>query len=281
METTYRVIKKEITLESINDSIDIWFFGDVHRFTPSCDVSEWKDFLKRSKPEKNTYYIGMGDYNEFAASGERKIMKGDKVHETTREKFDYWAEKENRAFASEVKQMRGRLLGLVHGNHSWEFMNGKNSTEDLAERLQTEYLGWLCYFRLILKYASHRIACDMVLCHGKAGGKLKGTSINQVSDLKMIFPFANIFCMGHNHDKGVWPDSILYYDKDSGKIKQKVQMLCRSGSFKRAYNPDTSGYEIGRLLRPANLGAIKLTLRMKRDQSNGLDLLNLDIESTV
>jgi len=283
LETTYKVLKNTINLEGVNDYVDIWFFGDVHRFTPSCDTERWKWFLKKAAqgdPNK-TYYFGMGDYNEFAATGEKRIMTGEKIHETTLQKFDELAERENRAFASEIKQMRGKLLGLVHGNHSWNFLNGKNSTEDLAERMGCEYLGWLCYYHLTLMIGNKAVTADFVLCHGKAGGKLKGNSINQVTDLKSIFPLATVYCMGHNHDRGAWPDSVLYWDSQTGAIKQKRQFYCRSGSFKRAYTPDTSGYEIGRLLRPADLGAIKLRFSVHREQKNNEDRMILYIESVV
>lgn len=283
MDFQFKVVKKEITLKSFTENIDLIFFGDVHRDTSSCDVDRWKYFLKRSSEIKNpnTYYIGMGDYNDFASTSEKKIIADSGLHDTTREMLDMVAERENRLFAREIKHMRGKLLGFVHGNHSWNFMNGKNSTEDLADRMQTDYLGWICYYHITINVQGKKISFDMVLCHGRAGGKLAGSAINQVEDLKRIFPLADIYCMGHDHNRGAWPVSVLHWDKYTMSIKQKRQYLCRSGAFKKGYSENSSGYEIARLFRPSDLGTIRLNISVHRLDNEDVRGMVLDIESIV
>ena len=128
--------------------------------------------------------------------------------------------------------------------------------------------------------AHTNISMDIVPCHGKAGGKLAGTTINQVEDLKRIFPVADIYVMGHDHQRGAWPKSILLAD-DRGNIKQKRQFLARSGSFKKGYVDGVSGYEVGRLLTPSDLGAIIFSVSVHRDQKDGGDRYILDIKATI
>ena len=65
------------------------------------------------------------------------------------------------------------------------------------------------------------------------------------------------------------------------KLKQKRQFLCRSGSFKKAYTADSSSYEVGRLLKPSDLGALKLTIGFHRDSSDGKDIVITDITAEV
>ena len=285
MDYTFKEVSKTIHFRDFDDYINVWLFGDVHRETKACDVERWKWFLKKAAkddPEK-TYYIGMGDYHDFASTSEKKQLRGDKVHETTDDTLDFLAEKHNRDFAGEIKQMQGKLLGLIHGNHSWLFLNGKNSTEDLAERMQCEYLGWLCHLKLTFIFGSPNTRrtqnVHFILCHGKAGGKLLGTSINQVEDMKKVIPAADVYAMGHDHQRGAWPTSILDISAGGGNLKQKRQYICRTGSFKKAYTVDTSSYEASRLLRPADLGAIKLIINFHRDQSKGRDIIITDIHS--
>lgn len=289
MQTLYKVVNRVIELDSYNDSIDLWLFGDIHRDTSACDVDRFKYFLSKAKktdPE-HTYYLGMGDYHDFASTSEEKHLKAGKIHETTMEAIEEMVQRKNRAFSIECNQMRGRLLGLVDGNHNWTFTNGKTSTDDLAERLGTQSLGWLSHITISFKFKGHNTirAVHLVVCHGKAGGKLLGTSINQVTDLKTVFPVADIYAMGHNHDRGAWPASILYPVNSSktgqAKLKQKRQFFCRSGSFKKAYVDNTSTYEAGRLLRPADLGALRLTIGFHRDYSNGNDEMITDIEAHI
>jgi hypothetical protein len=279
METFFKEKRKEITLKSITDITPIWFWGDVHRDTASCDIDRWRWFLKKSAEDKDAYYMGLGDYHDFASSREQKVLSRDVMHETTMQTFDEHVQRENRKFASEIKHMKGRLLGLIDGNHNWRFANGVTASEDLANRMECEHLGWLCHYTLNFIIGKKIQNVHIVACHGRAGGKRIGTSINQVEDLKAIFPIADIYVFGHNHDRGAWPVDILY-PTGHGLIKQKRQFLCRSGSFKKAYVPETSSYEIGRLLRPADLGALKLNIGFHRDQKEG-DRVITDITAVI
>ncbi len=287
METIYKVVRKEIILENFDDYIDLWFWGDVHRDTKSCDVERWLHFLSKAKKEDigKTWYMGLGDYNDFASDREQKklLKEGYALHETTMENIHDLVERQNRKFAGEIKQMNGKLLGLIDGNHNWRFPNGVTASEDLSNRMGCEHLGWICYFTIKLKIKNinkyHNI--DIVACHGRGGGKRAGASINQVEDLKGIFPLADIYVMGHDHQLWVRPMDVLWKPREISSLKQKTQYLCRSGSFKKAYTPNTSGYEIGRLLKPATLGALKLRIGIRRVRIGGQDRMVPDISATI
>jgi len=285
METIYTVHQSEIRLKSFKDHVNLWFFGDVHRDASGCDKERWKWFLRKSAEDDpaKTYYMGMGDYHDLASAREQTHLNRDALHETTMESLDDLVEKNNRGFAKEIKHMRGKLLGLVDGNHNWRFPNGVTASEDLANRMGCEHLGWLCHYTITFRLGTKSQNVYIVACHGRAGGKRIGTSINQVEDMKTIFPMADIYIMGHNHDRGAWPIDILYPSR--GKtgvvaIKQKRQFLCRSGSFLKAYEKDRSNYATGRLLRPADLGALKLQVGFHRDKEGG-DRIITDIQAII
>lgn len=282
METIYTTHRAEIPV-SFSDTIGIWFWGDVHRDAVSCDEKRWKWFLDRSAKDdpRYTYYMGMGDYHDLASAREQQKLTRDHLHETTMETLDELVEQRNRKFSEEIKQMRGRLLGMIDGNHNWRFPNGTTASEDLANRMGCPHLGWLTHYTLTFQFPGKKSqAVYIVACHGRAGGKRVGTSINQVEDMKVIFPMADIYVMGHNHDRGAWPVDILYPNQ-YGEMKQKRQFLCRSGSFKKAYETGKSAYEVGRLLRPADLGALKLNISFHRDQGDGRDRIVTDIEAII
>jgi hypothetical protein len=291
LETIYKVKTKTIELHSIKDKIKLWFFGDIHRFTRSCDEERWKWFLKKAKEtqDANTYFCGMGDYLNFASSKEQQIIHSGGLHGDTIEDFDDLVQKRNRVLAAEMAFMKPNVLGLVEGNHSWTFKDGKTSTDDLAERLLTDSLGWLCHYTLKVNFkytkeSEKHLNIYILACHGKAGGKTAGASVNQLDDVARIFPLSDIIVQGHDHQRFARPVSILIpvFDKSGEvRLKQKRQFLCRAGSFKKAYNPDSSGYEVGRLLRPADLGALLLTVGFHRDLKGGKDFITTDIVATV
>ena len=278
METIYTTHHHDIHLDSITTVTPIWFWGDVHRDAVGCDVDRWKWFLQKSAKEE-ALFMGMGDYHDLASAREQKHLNRDALHETTMETIDELVERRNREFCTEIKHMKGKLLGLIDGNHNWRFPNGVTASEDLANRMGCPHLGWLTHYSIKFNLTGGKIQfVDIVACHGKAGGKRVGNSINQIEDLKSVFPIADIYVMGHNHDRGAWPVDILYRSKND--IKQKRQFLCRSGSFLKGYTEGTSNYVTGRLLRPADIGALRLNISFHRDLTDG-DRIITDIEAVI
>lgn len=285
MDNIYTNYQRKIELKSLSDKVNIWFFGDVHRDAEACDADRWKWFLERSQKDdpENTYYFGMGDFNDYASYTERKHIKNGELHETTIAKFDRMAKEDVEFIADEMKHMKGKMLGLIEGNHTWEFTSGQTATELLCERMESPYLGWLTHYTISFSFPGGKgLNVYIVACHGKAGGKRVGASINQLEDMKTIFPAADIYAMGHNHDRGAWPVDVLLpvTGKSGVKIKQKRQFLCRSGSFLKAYEKGKGGYVTNRLLRPADLGALKLTIGFHRDYTDG-DRIITDIEAII
>lgn len=283
METVFTNHYFNIELDKESDVTKLWFFGDVHAGCAGFDEDRFDYFLKRSAAEdsNDTFYVGMGDYFDFASSSEQGHIKAGKIHETTMALFDEVVEKGVRKFAKKCMQMRGKMIGLVEGNHSWTYQNGNTATKDMAERLDTKELGWLSHvtldFHIKNRGRSHMVT--MILCHGKAGGKLMGNSLNQVEDLKRIFPAADIYVMGHDHQRFAVPSSIILplFKNKRTYLKQKRQYSCRSGSFLKAYTENKSEYVTGRLLKPSDLGAIKLEIRFHRDD----DMLITDISAVI
>ena len=269
----------------VND-LELFMFGDIHRDTKSCDVDRFRKYIAESKKfnQDKCLYLGLGDYIDFASASEKKKLLSAGLHETTIDKFDRIAMRDIKGLAAEMDHMKGHMIGVIGGNHAWNFANGKNSDEVLAEEMKTKYLGWLSYIRLIIGGTSRRVASfDIVACHGKAGGKLLGSSINQVDDLRKIFPFANLFVMGHDHRLSATPAVILYAEDVSGgiRIKQKEQRLCRSGSFKKTYMVDDGGYEIGKLYTPSILGGLHASIKLARNCSSGVDYIETAIKVHV
>ena len=276
-----------IDLPSHTDKATIWFFGDVHRDLPNCDVDRWKRFLKQAREDDNaehTYYFGMGDYHDFASAKENKKLRDGQLHDQTVEAISELVQKRNRGFAMEIKQMRGRIIGLIGGNHTWILDNGITSDEDLANRMGCEYLGWLSFVNLRLRVAGGKgLNFPVVACHGLGGGRVLGSQVRKVEDLFQVFPTASIYIMGHDHSRGAWPQSRLIpaYGKDGEiTIKQDRQLFCRSGSFMRAYMEDESSYPVGKLMRPSDLGALRIDISLDRTTKNRVETLNREMQVT-
>ena len=293
MEYTYKT--KQITIPcQLNDKHKLIPFGDVHRDTLGCDEDRWQWFLKKSETttieNPSTWFLSMGDTHDFGSFSEVKKIKASALHQTTMEKFDMMAQEDNRKFCQEIGFMRGKMLGFIEGNHGWVMSDGKTANEDLAERMGSESLGWLCHYTLNFvfkdrggsgKYTTQNVY--IVACHGKAGGKTAGNSVNQVDWMRNIFPAADIYIMAHDHERWVRPVNVLMpvIAKGGIKLKQKRQLLCRSGSFLKGYHDGASSYTVAGLFRPSDLGSIQIDISFHRDQRDGEDRIITDIHGIV
>lgn len=262
-------------------------FGDVHRDVALCDVDRWNAFLERCKADDDQYtrYILMGDPCDFASYSERHILLNRNLHDTTKNKLELSAQDDTDRFIKEISFMRGRMIGVVAGNHHWEYQDGTNSDQRIARLMKTKYLGDISYTVLMLDAYNKRVRVDIVAAHGKAGGKTAGATINQVDDLRRIFPVADIYLCGHDHKRGVWPESTLVVvsNKKRGElvIKQKRQLLCRTGSFLRGYVDGETSYVADRYLRPSELGTIKIEIKLKYERCDGKRFFYADIHASI
>jgi hypothetical protein len=207
-------------------------------------------------------------HTDLASTKERDVFAD--LHDSSTEDLDSIMLDRCRELAGEIAFMRGKLLGMIEGNHYWLFSTGKHtgktSTRVLCELLDCPYLGSLCYLDLSLHNKTSGITVGIVATHGKSGGKLMGTPINQVDDLSRIFPSADIYLMGHDHSRGGLPRSSLYVSSKHGKchLHQRRQWFARTGSFLKGYEQGVQSYIVDRLLRPSDLGIVRFTIEVAR-----------------
>jgi hypothetical protein len=259
-------------------------FGDIHYDSAACARGEFRKFLAAAAKLENPYYIGIGDYLDFASSSERKVLRRGELHEGTLERLDRMAMADLEDFAGVCRQMRGRTVGLIAGNHDWTFADGTSGTDRLAKILGGESWGYVAGLQLSLqknqKGHGTSFSVPAVFCHGKAGGKLIGTSINQVDRLAEIFPGCLIYGMGHDHQRGGFPTSALRIGANHGvpKLVDFEYWLVRCGSFLRSYQAGAESYAARRLLRPSSLGGVSIEMTIThRGASKITDTLRIRV----
>lgn len=297
MTTTHEMTPKTlwypIHTKKLGDKIRIRFLGDVHYSAPGCDRDAFNSVLDMWKEDnENAFYITMGDLNDFASASEKKALMD--VHESTLHTFNDVARAQCDELCEKLMFMKGKFIGSVEGNHSWVFqdMGGISSDQYVAQRLGGYWLGGLGVIRLLAIAKSKKYSVDMALHHGKSGGQTVGNSFNQVDKMRNVVD-ADIYVMGHNHQIGAVPGHSILRIKDPANVGDKTKpitdlgfrernvWLGRSGSFLRSYADGRPGYAVKSLYSPAQLGALEVTIQVRRNCKNGQDTMYHVINGSV
>lgn len=246
------------------------FFGDVHRDSPNHADGAWQDFLRYARGLKDAYFFGMGDYVDSASTSERACLSRADLHESTAGHLLDIAAAKVSLLAKELSFMRGpRLVGMLNGNHFFNFPDGTNTDQKLCGLLGCKYLGVSSFVRLSIDFSGAHTSLDIWAHHGSGAGRLVGGSINRVDQMREHAE-ADIYCMGHDHKRGVWPATPrLYLDTakrvpDSLRLRQRQQWLIRSGSFLKSYDDGEVNYNVDAGRGPCSLGHVELIVTPTR-----------------
>lgn len=265
-------------------------FGDIHLGSYMHDAWHWHRFLKWAKTKERAHFLGMGDYFDLASTSERKIVHDTNLHESTLDTFESFSMGQILKAAKEMEFMRGRIIGMIEGNHYFQFKDGTTSTQKLCGLLNCKYLGVASFIRLSVqrKSSSSRAALDILAHHGKGSGRLLGSGINTVQQMGEVGQ-ADIYLMGDNHQK-----SLAYSDKlrlvGDGKglhVRSRKQLFCRTGSFLKGYEDGKASYVTDKFLNPTNLGVVKIEITPRRidegrgKEGNRYDEFYLDIHASL
>jgi hypothetical protein len=259
-------------------------FGDIHRFAKLCSEPQWFKFLDISKKIENALFLGMGDYDDFMSTSERKEMHMISLHDQTIRTIEETILTHTEQIATELSFMKGKLIGLIDGNHYAILQSGITTTQYLCQKLSSNYLGKGCAFiRLSFAYGKKRACLDLFIHHGKGSAKQVGSSLNPVEAMSYIAD-ADIYLMGHDHKKinGTRSKIMLSGGNKSLDVVQKKIIMGRTGSFLRGYVDNEASYVAKALYTPSDLGALLIHLIPTRINSKQTgDIFYIDTKVTL
>jgi len=233
----------------------------------------------------------MGDYFDLFSTSERNIINNPSLHDSTAKTLDALYEKEVSRLAKEISFMKGRLIGLLGGNHYAKFSSGITTDHMLAHLLGTKYLGVNSYIRLSFRQGTKHatsLSLDIWAHHGLGGGRTVGASINKVEKMAEIAE-ADIFLMGHDHHKEVSP-KIRFRLVGAGEnvrlLKRKI-ILARTGCFLKGYVEGESSYAVDAAYNPNDVGVVKIEMTPRRSEKgfdeagNRQDRMWVDLHGSI
>jgi len=265
--------KYTIRVSHNHQTVTIVPFGCIHRHSRLCNVEKWHETLEKMKSLPNAYFIGMGDYEDMVPARERIILRGANLYDTTEDSIYKMTDNCIKELAAELSWMKGRLIGLLGGNHYMLYPNGITSDQKLCELLGCQYLGCSSYIALLLSYHGRQAAYKIWAHHGKGASRTVGGSIQRIEQMKDAM-VADCYCMGHDHKRSITPANDQLEIVDSSRqsepyLRKKVRWLARTGSFLNSYEPGMPSYISDAAKSPVNQGCVALHLTYHRWRIKG------------
>lgn len=264
-----------INFPEVNKPFSIVFFGDVHKFSEHHCEATWKRFLNTYRHRENVWFFGMGDYLDLMSASERFAVVCSKLHESTRQTMQEFYDKLIADFAKDLGFMRGRVLGLLEGNHFIEDAQGITSTQKLCAELGAPYLGACCASIVTCRHiqrngrpSAFKRDLRLALHHGRGCGRRAGAGFNNVEEMARTFEGCDIYAMGDNHQRGCVPIQTLRLTANNAggaRVDQHQIMLLRTGAFLRGYVDGKKSYVVDALYAPSNLGWCEIEVTPQRD----------------
>ncbi len=250
-----------------NKPFKLIFFGDVHRDAPAHAHDKWQDFLAYARKQKDAWFIGMGDYLDSTSTSERECLGNIalKMHETFNNDQEKLQTAKCTLIARELDFMKGRLIGMINGNHFYDFKSKINSDQMICHMLNTTYLGVCAFVRLTFAYQGRSHCRDLYLHHGMGAARLTGNSLNRVGQMAE-YAEADIYAMGHDHSKGAMPGQPrMFLTSQTGALKLEFRepIVIRSGSFLKSYEAGSANYNVDACRGPKALGHVEVLVNVK------------------
>lgn len=282
--TTHRV---ELEVE-LNKPFKLVPFGDVHRDSDMHADSHWKQFRRTTSKYKNAVFLGMGDYSDGVSTSERMVLGDAGLHDTTRRTMDGVYRGVAATLYKELSYMKGRLIGMLGGNHYFDFGDGNTTDHVLAASLGAKFLGVCSFIRLSLRFKDRgnvRASLDIFAHHGAGGGTLPGSTFNTIEKM-LNTADADFYFMGHDHKKGCIPSSPRLRLLSSGpegelRVRERTPWLGRTGSFLKAYEPGRVSYNVDAARSACALGWIEFEITPRRVRVGSDDYIEFDIRGTA
>lgn len=277
----------------LGEPIKIIPFGDVHRDSEMHAHSTWQEFLAYAKAQKNAYFLGMGDYTDGVSTSERAILNASNLHSTTKISMGDMYKGVVRTLANELGFMRNRCIGLLGGNHYFDYNDGQNTDHLLAAALGTRHLGVHSFILVRLMVGGRtngsgntaHIPLWIQAHHGLGGGSLAGSQYNPIQKMGHMFPRAHINLMGHSHGKGCNGGNVVLVPREIKEfpfftVDEQPCWQGRTGSFLKVYEDGKSSYNVDACRSPNALGWIEFEVTPKRVRVDGRDYATLSIRGT-
>ena len=222
--------------------------------------------------ELGAYYIGLGDYIDFASPSNRQRLKGAALYDTAEDVIGEKAlELTLELYQEFLQPTRGRWLGMVHGHHWFPLKTGETSDQRLCQLLDAKFLGTSAYVRVsfvkkqcVKGHSPPTFNITFFVHHGSGGGSKAHAPLLKLENLLPYWD-ADIFLLGHMTKMAVAPINRItprWVGPAAPDLVHRKIHIVGCGGFAKGYDLGAmqgtvpmGGYVEQKMLNPTMLGA--------------------------
>jgi hypothetical protein len=241
-------------------------------------LKQLKDHIARCI-ERGAWFIGMGDYIDFASPSNRQRLKAAALYETAEMVVeDAGIALVEELVAEVLAPTKGRWLGMLSGHHFAVFQDGSNSDHYLCRLLKAPFLGTAAIVQLAFQTHDGTRGYDIWAHHGAGGGSKAHAPILKLENLLPYWD-ADLFLIGHMTKVAGAPVKRIHArfgGKGPASLQERTIHLVGTGGWLKGY---AEGAEIGghpqggyveqKMLNPVALGAPVVVIKPKTKWLNG------------
>lgn len=265
--------------------------GDLQLGSQGVDIERFRRLIRWANEQNRNghpnVFLGMGDYIDVMSPSNREAWKATRLYDSVRGAMEDKATELEQQFLREVRGTEGRWIGLLHGHHYFEHADGTTSDTRIAEALQSTYLGTCAFVDLVFAHPTHhrKLYYTIWAHHGRGSGMMPHAPLNVLYRVMAHFD-ADCYMIGHQTKKAATPTTVLTYNHQTHRIKDRKKYLVGTGGYSLGYEqgsrnlggrPEGTYVEQG-MMSPVSLGGVLLKIRPVFGGDNTEDRLDANVE---
>jgi hypothetical protein len=270
-----------------DDVFKLFNISDVHLMAKGCSEKTFRADMQNITNDPHALWVGGGDYADFIGYRDKRFDPDAVCEDVSVKELADMGRAGMHRFVDIVRPAAPGCLGLILGNHEQKY---ELATEHevlnswACEELGVKYFGYCAMFHLAfyrtpqkmpdgrkwMPYPPKRnsstttVSYTVFLHHGAGYAATPGGKMNKLIQFMQSFQ-ADIYMLGHVHDKVSRKEPMLGINALGTDIIQHERLGVISGSYLRTYTSGYTSYGEMKGYRPTSLGpaVVEIDLRSK------------------
>lgn len=250
---------------------------------PYGDLDLIKGWVKKVASDPHAFTILLGDQFDLARKHYRDHLRAYLDDGNSQAAVDDLVRSQVRELAKLLDPIQDKIVGVLKGNHTYQFLDQTLSDQYLCQLMKLPYLGVFSLFRVEFRDAAksdHARYAMPILAHHTGGCKGSRTQGGDVTALKRFEDGfeAQIYVAGHTHRKYSFKSPKLTIPAKGEPIpREYTKVFIRAGAFLKGYQADypsattlhTPSYAEEAAYPPVDLGHVTCTWQFKQASRPG------------